>query len=83
MAGSVARRLQEVQDLAGLDVEVAGELLDFDSAGLGGGDISSFLSIQQGIITGARTSRTQTSIPSRSRCQSSDVIETESARSTA
>lgn len=45
-------RLQEIENLAGLDPEVAGELLDFDTAGLGGGYFNSFLSISQAMIEG-------------------------------
>jgi len=36
MAGRMPRRAQEVEDLPGLDAEVTGELLNFDSAGSGG-----------------------------------------------
>jgi hypothetical protein len=42
MSGRVPHRLQEIEDLPGLDVEVTRELLDFYAAGLSGSDDDSF-----------------------------------------
>lgn len=38
MAGCMASGLEEVEDVACLDPQIPGQLLDFDSASLRGGD---------------------------------------------